>query len=291
MQNKIIKTLIFNKQIRLFLVNNTELITNIIQMNESSNKVTKACLANSVSIASLLSATLKGTQRLSTTIILSSPKSKIHTEADANGNIRGFANNFLLSHEQNKYSTVRELIGKRGSIRMIKGVDMNQFTGITDMPFQDIDKDFSHYFKQSDQTDTLFKTNMEWKENNTIKNSCGLYAQVLPSGPNHLLEIVEEKFDKLLPILRNLHQYGEKKIDTLLNQHFAEAEIIGYSNTQFHCGCSKELFYGLLHSLEKSELEEYVLTGTPIISTCNSCDRNYIFSTEEIKPFIQEGTI
>ncbi len=286
MTNRIIKTLIFNKQIRLYLINNTELIDEIMQINECSNKVAKTALANSITIASLLSATLKGNQRLSANLIMSNPKSKIHTDADAHGNIRGYVNNYLLSQDQ--YRTVKQLIGLKGSIRMIKGVDMNQFTGITDMPYQNLDKDFSHYFKQSDQTDTLFKTDIEWEEDNTIKYSYGLYAQLLPNSSKNLLDIVEGKFDMLLPILRNLHYCTEKEIKNLLTQYFASVEIIGYSSAQFFCGCSKEMFYGLLHSIDKSELKEYVQSGTPIKSTCNICGRNYHFNTDEIKPYLQE---
>lgn len=93
MKNQIIKTLIFNKQVRLYLINNTELIDEIQHINESSNKVIKIALANSLSVVSLLSATLKGHQRLSATLTMSNPKSKIHADADAYGNIRGYANN------------------------------------------------------------------------------------------------------------------------------------------------------------------------------------------------------
>ncbi|MCA1041985.1 Hsp33 family molecular chaperone HslO [Bacillus infantis] len=289
MKNQIIKTLIFNKQVRLYLINNSELINEILNINANSSKVIKMAVANSLSVISLLSATLKGEQRLSVTLTLSNPKSKIHADTDAYGNIKGYANEFLLSQDQDKYSTVKELIGLKGSIRMIKGVNMNQFTGITSMPYQDIDKDFSYYFKQSDQTDTLIKTNINLRENNEIKYSYGIYAQLLPQSSKNLLELVEENFKCLQPILENLSLSTEEEIINTLNQYFGEAEIIGHSATQFFCGCSKDMFFGLLHSIDKLELKEYVQSGTPIISTCQICGRNYIFNTEEIKPYLEES--
>ncbi|WZY35825.1 Hsp33 family molecular chaperone HslO [Bacillus sp. FSL W8-1122] len=206
MKNQIVKALIFNKQVRLYLINNTELLEKILHINHNSNTAVKGALANSLSVVSLLSATLKGHQRLSVTLTMSNPKSKINADADAYGNIRGYANDFLLSNQKN-YSTVKELIGPKGSIRMIKGVDMNQFTGITDMPYQNIDKDFSYYFKQSDQTDTLIQTNIEWKENkenNDIDNSYGLYAQLLPQSSVELLNYVEELMRRTLTLLQEL---------------------------------------------------------------------------------------
>lgn len=242
LKSQIIKTLIFNKQVRLYLINNTKLLEEILLINQSSNTVVKEALANSISVISILSATLKGHQRLSATLSMSHPKSKIHVDADARGNVRGYANDFLVSNQKN-YSTVKELIGSKGSIRMIKGNDMNQFTGITDMPYQDLDKDFSHYFKQSDQTDTLIKTNIDWQENKSITNSYGLYAQLLPQSSTHLLDDVEEHFQAMHEVLKNLHVSTDKEILNVLNQYFGEAEIIGHCTTQFFCGCSKEMFY------------------------------------------------
>ncbi|MDV2888300.1 Hsp33 family molecular chaperone HslO, partial [Alkalihalophilus pseudofirmus] len=80
-----------------------------------------------------------------------------------------------------------------------------------------------------------------------------------------------------------------KEILNVLNQYFGEAEIIGHSTAQFFCGCSKDMFFGLLHSIDKSELKEYVQSGTPIKSTCKICGRNYLFYTEEIKPYLEES--
>jgi molecular chaperone Hsp33 len=288
MKNRIIKTLIFNKQLRLYLINNTELIEEILQIKEQSNIIINTALANSVTIATLLSATLKGNQRLSTTLTMSNPKYKIHTDADAHGNIRGYANNYLLS--QGQYKTIKQLIGLKGAIRMIKGVDMNQFTGITDMPYQNIDKDFAHYFKQSEQTDTLFKTHVDWEGNGTIKNSYGFYAQLLPNSSEGLLKIVEEKSEMLISILKGLPHSTEVEVINLLNRYFSGVEFIGYSSAQFFCGCSKAMFYGLLHSIDKSELKEYVQTGKSITSTCNICGRNYHFNTDEMKTYLREGS-
>ncbi|MFB4160297.1 Hsp33 family molecular chaperone HslO [Geomicrobium sp. JSM 1781026] len=287
MQNRIIKALIFNKQVRLYLINNTSLLNEILHMNQNANTIIKEALASSISIMSILSATLKGNQRLSAALSFDHPKSKIFVDTDAHGNVRGYANDFLLSSSKN-YSTVKELIGLKGSIRMIKANDFNQFTGITDMPYQDLDRDFSHYFKQSDQTETLIKTTIHWQGNKEIKNSYGIYAQLLPQSPTHLLNKVEEHFQSIQCVLNEPKTLINSEIFSLLNQYFDEAEIIGESNVQFFCGCSKEMFFGLLHSVDAAELKGYLHSRDPIISTCNRCGRNYSFNEEEIKLILGE---
>ncbi|WP_066189984.1 Hsp33 family molecular chaperone HslO [Gracilibacillus timonensis] len=285
MSTSIIKTLIFDKQVRLYLTNNTGLLNEIIPIHQEANHVIKATLANSLSVVSLLSATLKEKQRLSTTLLMSQPKNKMHIDVDAQGNLRGYANDHLLAQEP---ASVKQLIGQKGSIRMIKSSNMNQFTGITDMPYQDIDKDFSHYFQQSEQTDTLFKTHIDWTKKNAIANSYGLYAQLLPQASKELLMYVGEAFDMLTSVLSKLSNVTETELAATLRKYFGESSIIGYDEVQFFCDCSKEMFFGLLHAMNKGEIENQIQSGQPMPASCNICGKTYLFTTEELRTYLQE---
>lgn len=64
MKNYIIKTLAYNKQVRILFVDNTNMVKEICD-NKSMNKLLKTVLGKTVSIASLISGTLKGNQRVS----------------------------------------------------------------------------------------------------------------------------------------------------------------------------------------------------------------------------------
>lgn len=189
MKNNIIKALIFDKQLRLYFVDNTPLINEIIRRNHQHNRITNVALGKTLSGISLLSATLKEKQRLSATLIMSNPKYKIFADTDASGNVRGYANqNFV-----NENNSLQNLIGNNASIRMIKGTEMHQFTGITDMPYRDIDKDLSYYFRQSEQLETYLETNLAIDEDNAVLYSYALYAQLLPGAPQQLLTLLKEK--------------------------------------------------------------------------------------------------
>lgn len=94
MENTIVKTLIYDNQVRLFFANNTELINKILTKNTNIHPIHKQMLGETISVISILTGTLKGEQRIRLQITLSEPKYKIF--ADAKGNVRGYLNDALL---------------------------------------------------------------------------------------------------------------------------------------------------------------------------------------------------
>ncbi|WP_203334429.1 Hsp33 family molecular chaperone HslO, partial [Planococcus beigongshangi] len=92
MQNAIVKALINEEQIRLYFIDNTQLLRDIFALNQELPESLKLMLGKTVSAMSILSGTLKGNQRMSLQITLSNPLHKIFAETEANGNVRGYLN-------------------------------------------------------------------------------------------------------------------------------------------------------------------------------------------------------
>jgi len=283
MQNQIIKALIFDKQVRLYILDNTTLINEIISLNKQNHRILNTALGKIVSGISLLSATMKGEQRLSATFTVGNPGYRIYADADSHGNIRGYTGQNPLMVECPESISMEEFIGQKATIRMIKGTNMNQFTGITDMPYQNIDDDLSHYFRQSEQVETLIETNLDFGNDNSISYSYGMFAQLLPGAPRHLLKEVKEKIDTNSKIFKNLKDMEDIQIEQLLKNYFSDSQVIGQNQVQFSCGCSKEMFYGLLYSMERKDLLEYIHDNKSIESSCHICGRSYLFSPSEVK--------
>ncbi|OZU87850.1 hypothetical protein CIL03_14185 [Virgibacillus indicus] len=288
MKNKIIKALVFDKQVRLYFVDNTALINEIINLNGHNNRIINVALGKTVSGISLLSATLKGEQRLSATITMSNPKYKIFADTSAHGNVRGYANQSLVKASGMEDVSIQNLIGQKASIRMITGSDMNQFTGITDMPYQNIDKDLSHYFNQSEQLETYIETNLAINKENTVLYSYAMFAQLLPGAPRHLLSEMKERINTSSSFLAKLKGIDRIQIQEELRNYFSDLEIIGQVPVQFSCRCSKEMFYGMLNSLDEKELMTYIYANKIIKSSCHICGRTYQFYPTEIKTLLRK---
>lgn len=252
------------------------------------SKLLKSTLGKTVSIACLMSGIVKGQQRISLKVKTSHPKCKIFADADSVGNVRGYLSDQLLNSPLNgtEHVTVEQLIGNKGYIQVIKDLGMNSiFTGITDMPYGNIENDFSHYFNQSEQTPTYIKLNVIFDKNKDIILSRGIFVQLLPGAPIHLMDHIKQIISENQFVLTNAESIEVVKERVL--QLFEDSMFIGSDAVQFLCGCSKEMFYGMLFSLSKEELLETVQKNKQIETVCNICGRKYYFSLPEIEKILK----
>lgn len=279
MKNNIVKTLIYDKQARLFFVDNTKLINEIFSQNKEISKLHKLILGKTVSILSLISGTLKGDQRISLQMTMSDPKYKVFADADAKGNIRGYLDEKLLNSSLDNVS-LDHLIGDKGTMRVIKGSAMNQFTGITDMPHRNIADDISHYFNQSEQIQTYIKADIKLANDGRLLYSKAIIVQLLPGAPLHLIDEVKHA------LTTNQGFFNSLTIEEKLSEIFKDVKVIGYSPIQSFCGCSKEMFYGMLHSLSKDELEQAISKKETIDTVCQICGIKYSFGQREIESLL-----
>jgi molecular chaperone Hsp33 len=287
MSNYILKTLAYNKQVRIFFMENTDMVKEICNYKNISKSL-KTALGETVSIATLMSGTLKGNQRVSIKINTSNRRYKIFADADSMGNIRGYINDTLLNAPLDTINnlTVEELIGDKGYIQVLKDLGMHSiFTGVTDMPYRNIVDDFSYYFKQSEQTDTIFSVNMTYNGNNEVELCRGIMAQLLPGAHICLIDTIKEVVSQNQCILSNLRESENfNKIPYLL---FRDIEIVEQYPVQLFCGCSKEAFYPMLYSLNKDELVDAYKNEKSMEIVCNACGKKYSFSPQEIRSLAQ----
>jgi molecular chaperone Hsp33 len=283
MNNWIIKTLAYNKQVRILFMDNTNMIKEIFK-GKTMNKLLKSSLGKTVSIASLMSGVLKGNQRVSLKINTSNPDFKIFADADSNGNVRGYLSDAWLdaSFDDMHNLTMEQLIGNKGSIRVISDLGMNNiFTGITDMPYKNIVDDFSYYFKQSEQIPTHISYNIVFDSKNEIILSRGIFVQLLPGAPANLINKIKKIISENYSFLSSTENNTAFK--EIVLKLFDESEVIGMESLQLFCGCSKEMLYHILHSLSKDELVDSVQHNKPIETVCNICGTKYSFDPNEIK--------
>lgn len=289
MENTIVKTLIYDKQVRLFFVDNTKLINEILSINKGTNKILKLALGKTISVVGLISGTLKGDQRISLQLAMSDPKYKVFADADAKGNVRGYLNGELLKAPYDFISKISldRLIGNKGVIRVIKGSAMNKFTGITDMPYRNIVDDITHYFIQSEQIQTYIEANIGFGNDNCVRFSNAVYAQLLPGATPDLIDEVKHTVNTNREFFTSLNKYSMSNIEEKLSELFKDIKVIGYSPVQFFCGCSKEMFYGMLHSISKTELMQTINNKEAIETACQICGRTYRFNHNEIQGLLK----
>ncbi len=283
MDNYIIKTLAYNKQVRILFVDNTKMVREICG-HKRMNKLLKTALGKTVSISSLISGTLKGNQRVSLKVNTSNRKYKIFADVDSLGNVRGYISDELLNAPLDFINnlSIEQLIGTKGYIQIMKDLGMNSiFTGITEMPYGNIVDDFSYYFKQSEQTTSLFSLNLVFNENDEIVLSRGILAELLPGATISLMENIKRIISENQLLLNT--EENDKTLKDIAYSLFEDLEVMVVDPIQSFCGCSKEMFYPMLHSLNKEELVYAYENNRSIEIVCNVCGKKYNFDPTEIK--------
>lgn len=286
MKEYIIKTLAYNKQVRILFMDNTNMIKEICN-NKNTSKILKTALGRTLTITALISGILKGNQRISIKVNASNRNYKIFADCDSFGNIRGFINDKLLNaylHSNLEDMSIEKLIGDKGCLQVLKDLGMNNiFTGITDMPYGNIVDDFSYYFNQSEQTDTFFSVNLLYNEDNEVVLCRGIMVQLLPGSAEGIIDDVKKIIKENQHVLLKQHEDIDK-IPFLL---FNDIEMMEKSEVRFFCGCSKEMFYPMLYSLDKKEIMDALKKDKSMEIICNVCGKKHSFNADDLQTLIQ----
>ncbi|GKU27514.1 33 kDa chaperonin [Clostridium folliculivorans] len=284
MTEHIVKTLAYNKQVRILFMDNTNMIKEVCN-DRITSKLLKTVLGKTLTITALISGILKGNQRISIKVNASNRNYKIFADCDSFGNVRGFINDQLLNANLHNIEDmpIEELIGDKGCIQVLKDLGMNSiFTGITDMPYGNIVDDFSYYFNQSEQTDTFFSVNLLYNENDEIILSRGIMVQLLPGASEGIIDDIKEIIKKNQSIILEKNE-NFNKIPSLI---FDDVEVMETNEVKFFCGCCKEMFYPMLHSLDKKEIIDAVNQNKCMEIVCNVCGKKHSFNSDELKTLI-----
>jgi len=282
MNNRIIKTLAYQKQVRIIFLDNTELLRLVCHKSDF-NRLLRDALGQTLTLASLASGFLKEEQQLSIKIKGERPAIAIFADADWAGNLRGYVGEELLdsSLEEADSSTIMQLLGERCCMQVVKDIGMDiAFTGITDMPYSKLSDNFAHYFHQSEQIPSFFWSLILFNEENEVVRSIGIAAQLLPGASLSILRhikkaVIEKEQQASAPL-------NDEAIEALPKLLFEDIEVMSTNTLQLNCECSKPMFYPMLYSLGIAELKEAAENNQSMEFVCHACGRTYSFSPEEI---------
>ncbi|QDY46611.1 hypothetical protein FK545_18510 [Planococcus glaciei] len=60
-------------------------------------------------------------------------------------------------------------------------------------------------------------------------------------------------------------------------------KLLAIAPVNFFCGCSKEMFYGMLYSLSEEEIKRSIERKEDIEAFCHICGKTYTFEQKEMQ--------
>ena len=152
----------------------------------------------------------------------------------------------------------------------------------------EIAEDLTYYFAASEQVPSAVGLGVLMNKDNTVRQAGGFIVQVMPFAEEETIAKLEENVQKIQSVTTLLEQghTPESLLEQVLDGF--DIEINDTIPTEFYCNCSKSRVERALISIGRKELNELIQEGKEVELNCHFCNKNYIFSVEELKEILRK---
>lgn len=274
--------LLEDNNFRATIISTTHLL-NQMRANHETGVVESLVLGQAYIANALLSATVKGNDRVQLTVECGGPIGGIYTEAWACGAVRGYLkyNPIELKEPLTSFDT-SSLYGP-GFLTVTKLIEGNKspFSGQVMLESGNLAQDLATYFIESEQTPSLFNLSIDFDKDGRIMGAGGLFIQALPGCSDEALIKMEEKTKALPSLGKNMTKNTSPKEYIMAN--FPTATHLSHEGVGFSCPCNKDNFAKHLMGLPKNDKDSILKEGPfPLTLSCLNCNSHYSFSKDEI---------
>lgn len=271
--------------LRAYTVTTMDLVREITSLHETSPNATIA-LGRTVTAAALLSATLKpdSDQSLLVKIEGSGPIREIHAQADARGNLRGFAANPQpdLAEDIGTLSESRTI--GAGFLTVRRDIGMKEpFTSVIPLRSGEVAGDIAYYLTVSEQIPSAVIIGMTLSPRGEITSSGGILIQTFPGTPEDSIARVEENISSMsMPMGESLRE-GVDILDILKGLfNNEEITILDSRPIRASCRCDRRTIRAMLATLQREEIREMIEEDGGAEVTCTFCAKKYHFDGKEL---------
>ena len=276
MKDYIVRGLALDNNVRIFGVDST-LSCKKGSRDHNCSPLAGIAFGRVISAGIMMGAMLKGEEKLTIQINGNGPIGTIMVDANAKGNVKGFLSNPSATAD---VVDVSRVVGNIGLLKVIKDNQMkHNFTGEVMLQTGQIGDDISYYFYTSEQTPSLVLLSVDVDKHGKIKKAGGIIAQLLPSATEEDIKEVENRINGYGSLREALNN---KSIETIMKEMFSDFVELSRNDVVYKCGCNKAKFTKILKLIGKEELQDIIYVDHECHATCNFCNKEYVFSEEEL---------
>lgn len=243
--------------------------------------------------ASLLSATIKGDDRIVMKVEGNGPAEGFSVECNAAGDVRGrlFNDPFELASEPDSLDTAPLIGAGTLSLTRLMAGKSEPVSGSAALKSGRIAEDLAWYYHISEQTRTSFTIGLHFDAEGRVAGAGGLFLQALPGASDEALDRVERLVFGMAPFGETLAT-GATRMDLCLRSFpFFDYNHLDEKPTRFYCACSKARLGSYLSSMPQAEVEDMAENGPfPVKVTCHNCGSIYEYSKSELENMVKSLT-
>lgn len=271
--------------VRGVILNGTRMV-NEMRFNHELGILETLVLGRAYLGAGLMSADLKGNDRIGIKIDCSGPIKGLSVEANAFGEVRGYLKNVPIPLEKPMEDFDLSPFFGAGFLSVTRYLkDAKQpFTGQVILKYGNVAKDLAYYYFTSEQVPTAFNLSIKFDTNGNVTGAGGLLLQALPETDEEVAGELEDRVAHL-PSLGVV--FGvESDPEAFVYQNFGafSPQFLANRRIEFMCHCNKERLRSLLLMLPLDELKDIKEKGPfPLEMRCHFCNTTYRFSRSSIE--------
>lgn len=291
MTDKLIKALAYNQEIRVYVVDATNVVAEGQQLHDSWSTST-AALGRTMIGTLLLSTAEKGKSKITVRIQGDGPVGYILADGNAQGEVKGYIHNPHVSLDLNNQGKidVRGAVGTQGHLIVTKDIGMKEpFVGQVPLISGELAEDFTYYLANSEQIASSIGLSVLVNPDETVKTAGGFMIQVLPNASDETITALEKTIREL-PLISKLMDEGntpEQILAHLVGEH--NYKIIDEVPVRFNCDCSKERFAESMVTLGSEEIKEMIEQDHGAEAVCHFCRRAYKFDENELEALLEDA--
>lgn len=281
---KIYKTLIFDGQISLSVLDTTDVVNEAIRLHKLT-PVCAAALGRTLTVTAFMASQLKGEdERLSVTINGNGAGGKIIAAADSKLNVRGAIDNPTvdLPLKANGKLDVGGVVGNSGYITVVKNLGLKEpYVGRSELVSGEIGEDFAAYYAYSEQQPTAIAVGVLIKNEKCI-GAGGVIIQPLPDCTEENLVKAENLVNKFSDVSKQISETGAEGI---IEEYFKGYDFNAF-DVRCKCNCSDEYVRKVLITLGEKELYDAIEKDGKIEVCCQFCDKKYVYYKKDVDEFL-----
>jgi molecular chaperone Hsp33 len=270
--------------IKAAAVQSTELVEEARRIHRTLPLAT-AALGRTLTAASLMGDELKEEDGSVTLQVRGDgPLGAITAVSDSEGNVRGYLQNpaVYLPLKTNGKLDVGGGVGQ-GVLTVIKDIGAKEpFSGKVELLSGEIAEDVAYYYYASEQIPTVCALGVLVDTDQHVKQAGGYIIQLMPGAPDGLVSILEARVQET-PSMTTMMEQGMTAEEVL--QYMLDGmrfEELYKHDVKYECKCSRQKVEQAVLSIGREELKRLYEEEETVKVTCQFCDKEYVFTKEEI---------
>lgn len=283
-RDRLVNFILARDSIHAVVLNGTRMV-NEMRWNHELGILETLVLGHAYLAAALMSAGLKGTDRISLQVECSGPIKGLSVEANAFGEVRGYLKQVPVPVEKPLDSFDLSPFFGAGFLSVTKYLEdaKQPFTGKVMMEHGRLAKDLALYYLKSEQIPTAINLGVSFDQAGQVTGAAALMLQAMPGAEEEVLSRLEARVQSLdsMGSAANTQGFASEWIQDNFGD-FAP-RMLDQRGIEFMCHCSRDRIKTMIAMLKPEDLEDMAVNGPfPVEIRCHYCNSVYGFSQKEL---------